>query len=288
MQTLICGASSQVAHFLTPILAQAGHGVTAISRRPCATPGVSAVRHVTGDIFSPDFALPRHTPIDVVFHLPPIWAGPVPVAKYRQAGAAHLIAFSSASVLHRATSLDPADRAFAQQIAAAELDLQLACRAAEVALTLFRPTMMYGCGRDNNVAAMARFIRRFRFFPLIGEASGCRQPVHAADVAQACLASVLELPAAEQTYDLSGSEQLCFWQLVERVFQALELETRFLRVPRRAGRLAVSLARHLPNYRFLGPSWVDRMAQDQCQSHAVAAAKLGFAPRGFQLGRACF
>jgi len=283
MHALVVGASSQVAHFLIPQLLAAGHSVIAISRlgaKPSLARNVNCIR---ADVLQTDFALPAYLHIDIVFHLPPIWVGAVPVTPYQRTGAARIIAFSSTSVFHRAASADAADRAFAQRINAGEQALAQQCRALEVSWTLLRPTMMYGCGLDNNVTAIARFIRRFGFFPLVGEARGCRQPVHAADVANACLAAVANASARERAYDLSGAEQLSFRQLVERVFQALGTTPRLFSIPRKAAIAALDLARCFPHYRSLSRSLVDRMEQDQCQSHAAAAAELGFAPRGFQL-----
>lgn len=283
MHALVVGASSQVAHFLVPQLLAAGHGVIAISRHGPKSHLAPSVKCIQADALQTNFTLPAGFRIDVVFHLPPIWAGPVPVTLYQRAGAARIVAFSSTSVFHRAASADPADRAFAQRISAGEQALAQQCRALGISWTLLRPTMMYGCGLDNNVTTIARFIRRFGFFPLVGEANGCRQPVHAADVANTCVAAVANVTACERAYDLSGAEQLSFRQLVERVFQALCAKPRLLPLPRKAAMAALDLARCVPRYRSLSRSLVDRMAQDQCQSHAAAATELGFSPRGFQL-----
>lgn len=283
MHALIVGASSQVAHFLVPQLLAVGHRVIAISRHGPKSSLAPSVKCIRADALQTNFALPAGLHIDVVFHLPPIWAGAVPVTLYQRIGAARIIAFSSTSVFHRAASADAADRAFAHRISAGEQALAQQCRALDMSWTLLRPTMMYGCGLDHNVTTIARFIRRFGFFPLVGEARGCRQPVHAADVADTCLAALANVAARERAYDLSGAEQISFRQLVERVFQALCAKPRLFPIPRKAAMAALDLARCVPRYRSLSRSLVDRMEQDQCQSHAAAAAELGFAPRGFQL-----
>lgn len=287
MHALVVGASSQVAHFLIPELLAAGHNVVAVSR-PGSKPAMSSsVNWIETDVLQTDFALPDDLHIDVVFHLPPIWVGAVPVTSYQRSGAGRIIAFSSTSVFHRAASTDAADRDFAQRISAGEEVLAQQCRALELSWCLLRPTMMYGCGLDNNVTAIARFIRRFGFFPLVGEARGCRQPVHAADVAATCLAAVANAAARERAFDLSGAEQLSFRQVVERVFHALGTTPKLFSVPRKAAIAALELARWFPQHRSLSRSLVDRMEQDQCRSHAAAAAELGFAPRGFQLDSRC-
>ena len=55
-------------------------------------------------------------------------------------------------------------------------------------------------------------------FPLDGQADGLRQPVHAEDVATACV-SALTMPAeANRTYNLSDGETLSYREMVCRVF----------------------------------------------------------------------
>ena len=55
-----------------------------------------------------------------------------------------------------------------------------AARDRNVAGTIFRPTLIYGTGRDRSLAPIARFARRWRVLPLPVGARGLRQPVHAA------------------------------------------------------------------------------------------------------------
>jgi UDP-glucose 4-epimerase len=60
---------------------------------------------------------------------------------------------------------------------------------------------------------------------------GLRQPVHADDLAAAALAA-LDLPAAEgQSFNLGGAETLSYRQMIQRIFEALGQNPRFLRVP---------------------------------------------------------
>src|SRR3546814_18582512 len=81
--------------------------------------------------------------------------------------------------------------------------------------------MIYGQGREKNSSVMARFIRRFAFFPLFGSAQGLRQPIHAEDVAAACVVALQAPGAANRAYNLSGGETLAYRALVARVFAAL-------------------------------------------------------------------
>ena len=65
-------------------------------------------------------------------------------------------------------------------------------------------TMIYDGVTDGNIAAIAAFIRRRGWFPVAGPARGLRQPVHAADVAAACLAALEKAPLPQTVYAVSG------------------------------------------------------------------------------------
>ncbi len=108
-----------------------------------------------------------------------------------------------------------------QSFIAAEDELPARCEALGIAWTLFRPTLVYGCGRDGNITFIASCIRRFGFFPLAGGGRGLRQPVHAADLAQAC-ADALDNPRTHaKAYNLSGGSTVTYRQMAEAVFRQL-------------------------------------------------------------------
>ncbi len=143
--------------------------------------------------------------------------------------------------------------------------------------------MIYGRGRDKNLAEIARFIRRFGFFPLFGRAMGLRQPVHAEDVAAACAAALLSPGASHHAYNISGGETLPYRDMVERMFAALNRRPRLPTVPLTVFRFALACLRLVPRYRRWSPAMAERMNQDMAFDHAEAAADLGFSPRMFRL-----
>ncbi len=74
---------------------------------------------------------------------------------------------------------------------------------------ILRPTLIYGLGRDKNIAEIARFVRRFGFSPLFGKAKGLRQPLHAQDVAGACIAALDAPDAANRVSRRIGLSSRC-------------------------------------------------------------------------------
>jgi nucleoside-diphosphate-sugar epimerase len=205
------------------------------------------------------------------------------LTELQRAGVRRLIAFSTTSVFYKTGSQDEAERRRIQAIARAERVLASVCDAQGMAWTLFRPTMVYGSGRDANVAAIARFVRRWRFFPLVAGGLALRQPVHADDLAAACVQALAEPRTHGLSYTLSGGEALTYREMVARVFRQLGRTPHFVPVPAVALRAGVRAVRWLPNLRDLSPDLATRMALDLAFGHAPAARDFGYRPRPFQL-----
>ncbi len=147
---------------------------------------------------------------------------------------------------------------------------------------MFRPTLIYGAGMDRNVTVIARIIRRFGLFPLFGAASGRRQPVHADDLAAACVAVLAEPKAFNSAYDLGGGETLTYHQMVERVFAAEGRTPRFVPVPLAVFRFAMWCVSRIPRFKDFNAEMARRMNEDLVFDSSAAVRDFGFAPRTFQ------
>ena len=278
---IVIGATSLVGDFLIPRLLAAGFEVHALSRRP-APSGLpaSGVTWVTQDITGPldPGRLPAAT---FLFHLAPLWLLPTLVPLAAKRGVRRIVAFGSTSRFTKEAAADAGERDVAQRLAAAEESLIAACRDHAIAWTLFRPTMIYDGRRDQNVTAIGRFVRRFGFLPVAGAARGLRQPVHADDLALACL-SVLDVPATSgRAYDLAGGNTLSFAEMVETVFRALGRKPRLVHVPLPLLRLLLRAASVLPGLRHARAGMADRMDRDLCFDSTNARRDFGHAPRPF-------
>jgi len=281
---LVVGAASQIGHFLLPRLAAAGWRVVALKRSAPLPPPCADVR-VSWTLLgaAPGRRLTGSEAASALIHLAPIATLPGLIEEAAARGVRRLIAFSSTSRFTKADSANPAERQLARTLIESEAVLAQQCASLGVTWTVFRPTLVYGCGQDRNVTTIARFVRRFRFFPIVGEGSGRRQPVHADDLAQACLAA-LECPATyNRAYDLSGGETLNYREMVDRIFRALGAVPRIVSVPERAFRLVLPLARTVPGYRDMNMEMVTRMNRDMCFDHSDASRDFGFRPRQFDL-----
>src|SRR5690606_28967839 len=129
----VFGASGQVGRFLLPGLVEAGHEVAAVSRRPGDRGG--GVHWLEGDLDGEvsDIGAP-----EVLFSLGPLdafarWFGRGPALRPRR-----VVALGSMSIDSKRDSADPAERALAARLAAAEDALATAVAARGARLTLFR------------------------------------------------------------------------------------------------------------------------------------------------------
>lgn len=273
---VVIGATSLVGRYLLPRLAAAGHTVHAISRR-AVDASDAGVRWQRIDILREADAIPS---APAAVHLAPLWLAPPLVDGLAARGLRRLIAFGSTSRVTKERSGDARERDVARRLADAEDRLRAACARHAIACTLFRPTLVYGGGRDRNLSAIARWARRLRFVLIAGDGRGLRQPVHADDLAAACVLA-LDAPVTHgRTYDLGGGTVVAYRAMAETVCRAAG-GARVIGVPPALLRTAFRLASALPGYGQLTASMVDRMEQDLIVDHGPAQRDFGYAPRGF-------
>ncbi len=276
-RTLVLGGASAIGRFLLPLLDPAGIDAVALTRDPARTG--APWRHWSGDRLDSALAPDEH--LDVALHVAPLTILPALVPDLARHGVRRLIAFGTTSRYYKTASGDAHERDFIRGFVDAETAVAAACESHGIAWTLFRPTLVYGGGTDANVALVARVVRRLGFFPLVAGGRGLRQPVHAADLARACL-QALDAPATlGRAYDLSGGSTLTYRAMVEAICVATGRAPRTIDVPLPLFRFAIRLARLLPAFRKISPEAALRQGMDLCFDHAAATRDFGYAPRAF-------
>jgi nucleoside-diphosphate-sugar epimerase len=276
----VIGGGSLVGRQLLPLLARRGDVLACSRRRERQAPATAdQVRwHETGSPMPPGMR-----PLPEWIALCPLWAVPDQLDWLEQAGVERLVALSSMSVVTKASSPDAAERQVAGRLAAAEDQLHGWAEDRGIVLTLLVPTMIYDGLTDGNVAAIAAWVRRHGWFPLCGPALGLRQPVHAADVAAACLAALDRHPPRCR-YELSGGEALPYREMVIRTCRAHGLVPRVVSLPPAAWNLAATIVRWLGLAGGATVAMGRRMDEDLSCDHAAARRELGFRPRPFAPG----
>ncbi len=275
---LVLGATGAVGQFLLPLLIARRERVIGISRDSSCV-DQAGIEWLHGDLFG---AMPPLPQVDTLYSLGPLdafadWFARTLAAQTRapaHAAPRRVIALSSMSAASKQDSIEAAERELAARLASAEQRLFACARERNIACTIFRPTLIYGSGRDASLAPLARFARRWRVLPIPRGASGLRQPVHAADLAAACLAARDVSATFGNTYALGGGECLRFDAMFARIARA----SHALRVP-----IPLALVRagaRLARGR-VGVGALARMTADLVADNAPAARDFGYAPRGF-------
>lgn len=278
----LLGATSLVGECLLPLLTQPGWRVVAFSRQPRE----SVDNGVEWRVISPSRPAPLpqgESGVKYWICVAPIWVLPDYFGLLEAYGVRRVVALSSTSLFTKDDSSDLAEQAVAQRLTDGEAQLQEWAEENGIEWVILRPTLIYGRGRDKNIAEIARFARRFGFFPLLGKADGLRQPIHAEDVAAACI-SALKLPkVANRAYNISGGETLTYREMVRRVFASLHRRPRVVTIPLAAFRLPLVCLRLFPRYRHWSVAMAERMNRDLVFDHSDASRDLGFSPRPFRL-----
>ena len=273
--SLLIGLSGQVGKSLQALLPARAVEWSALSRWP--QPEIAGVRWLHGSLE----AMPAPTLLaDTIISLGPLDAFATWFDR-AESRARRVVSLGSTGRQDKRQSADPAERELADRLANAEATLMAAAERRGVALTLLRPSLIYGGGGDRSLTPMLERARRWGFLALPGNATGLRQPVHAADVAAAVLAC-LDTPAtAGRAYDLPGGETLAFDEMVRRALRERAPGCRLLRLPAPLFALAARLARFLDSG-APGPGVISRLGLDQVADAGPARRDFSYTPRAFQ------
>jgi hypothetical protein len=176
----VTGATSPVGCQLVDKLVAAGQVVHAIGRGLAKRElGASSVWHQC-DLTQPG-TFPRFS-ARVLFHVASIWLLPDRIEQFHENGVQRLIAFSSTSRFSKANSSSPAEQAVAESLARAEDSIASTCVRLGIAYTIFRPTLIYGAGRDRNVCGYRAPCEALRCVPhtwkryWVAATGTCRRP----------------------------------------------------------------------------------------------------------------
>lgn len=277
-RVLVTGASSQIGVFAIPGLLNAGFHVVAVSRQPRPR-YLPQSEHL--EWLDLDQAMQAQHSKTCQYLLS---AGPMSLAvqalrsskRFKQA-----VIFSSSSVLTKHDSKDPAEKQMIQNMRAQEAELEALAARQNLKMIIFRPTLIYGCGLDENISRLAGLIDRYGVMPVNGKADGSRQPVHADDLAQVAvkvLNGKQELPAKML---LTGGSTLSYVDMVKAIFAACQKPARILHIPQWLLVTAIGVLKPLGLARGVSVAMIKRQLQDLEFDSSQAQQLLGFRPRPF-------
>lgn len=278
----VFGASSPIGCCLLPRLLAAGYRVRAFSRNP-AGHGVGAgpmLRWEKLDVSGAVNIEHAVSPVGVI-HLAPLDLLPRQIDNLIGSGMRRLIAFGTTSIYTKRDG-SKAERDLVERLTQAERVIESRCAAAGTQWAIFRPTIIYGSPRVGGIALLSRFARHFGFLPIVGKAAGLRQPVHADDLAKACLSLMATAQGWNRAYDLGGGEVLRYRDMLARILRKLHRQPRIIRVPELGFRLILALVRLYPAYRHLSYQIGKRMERNMVFDCSSAQEAFGYHPRPFE------
>jgi nucleoside-diphosphate-sugar epimerase len=275
MTVLVFGGSSQIGHYLLPMLMARDETVVAVSRNAhAAMPGIT---WLGGHL--PD-AVPAVEDVSAIFSFGPLQWFASWLSRTDLPHAPRVVAISSMSAESKRASEVPTERDLSQMIRDSEAAIAEACAKHGSAWTVLRPTLVYGAGLDKSLTPIARLATRYRLFPLPA-GSGMRQPVHAQDLAFAALAALDRPAAAGRVLAIGGGERITVQEMFARVRRSLPVDTLLLPLPAwllRAARHSVGALR--------GP--LSRLEADLVADNADIIRLLGIQPRPFRPDAECW
>lgn len=218
--------------------------------------------------------------VDTLIHCAPIWLLPQHLTVFAECGVRRMVVFSSTSVISKTKSLNIQEQHLVEQLSTSEKKLRSFCERHGIDSTILRPSMIYGYARDQNVMKIAKFINKFGFMLLVGEAKGLRQPIHASDLVN-CAITILEVKTTYgKTYNLAGGEELTYREMVERIFFGLNMKVRIISLPLSLFRIALNIAAKVTKFSFT-PEMADRMNQNLVYDNSIANNDFSFEPEKF-------
>ncbi|MCP4008253.1 MAG: glycosyltransferase [Proteobacteria bacterium] len=223
---------------------------------------------------------------DVWIALSPIWsAAEMATTLQTFGGVGRVIALSSTSILGKADTASAKEQAVVQQLVDGEQRLLQWGESVASKITICRASMVYGGENNQNIAFVKRMIRIFRFFPMLSQGNGLRQPVHIDDLAAAVLSLIPRRALAKSTYILAGGEQLSYRAMIERVFQSLGQKPRFWVISKGIFKGLLNGLSIFPGLGFLNREMIARMENDLVYDVEPARRDFEYAPGMFRPGK---
>jgi nucleoside-diphosphate-sugar epimerase len=309
---LLTGASAQVGLHILPKLLEAGFDTFALSRRLSRQLSRNAsrqvIKHPTSGArlswFSPDeFDRLCRGPVgepswnedsaSVAKQPDPkisnakilISAGPINLATHmleQVDGVKRVVCLSTTSVFSKLHSSDQAEKKQIEEIVLAEQQLITQCAERNIELVILRPTLIYGCGMDENISRLAKFIQRFGFLPLAGAAEGLRQPLHVADLAELIVKAAFSEARGQCSYAVAGGSTLSYRAMVVKIFKALGKTERLIFLPPGLLAHAVAVAGKIMGSKGLNAAMVMRQNHDLVFEDSETRQRFEFKPRVFE------
>jgi nucleoside-diphosphate-sugar epimerase len=160
-------------------------------------------------------------------------------------------------------------------------DIEAEMRRSSVAVTILRPSMIYGNERDHNMHRLLKIIARLPVYPVFGSGRALMQPVHVEDLAEGIAQAVVR--DAHGEFNLAGPQGLPYRQIVDEAFRAVGRRGVMVFVPVQPVAFLAGLFERLPRFPVKREQ-VIRLQEDKAFDISTSVEQLGYQPRPFADG----
>lgn len=160
-----------------------------------------------------------------------------------------------------------------------KIEDDILARRDSIAITVLRPTMIYGSSGDRNMYRLVGYLSRHKLFPLFGDGSNLMQPVHARDLGNAYY-DVLMHPemTKNKEYNLSGKQPITYLHIIETIRDYLNSNVTIVKIPISLSIFAAKIYNILFKNAIITVEQVMRMQEDKAFSYEDASRDFGYDP----------
>lgn len=159
------------------------------------------------------------------------------------------------------------------------------CATNGIALTILRPTMIYGNRFDQNVIKFIRMVDKLPVMPIVNDARYALQPVHYKDLGKAYFDVLMnEKTTANKNYDLSGGEVIDLRDMLAVIGENLGKRVQFVSCPYFPAYFGAWFIYGLTFGKMDFREKVQRLCEPRAYSHEEATRDFGYAPMKFREG----
>lgn len=280
---LVTGATSQVGIILVRKLLERGYKVRCLVRKTSNIDELepNGVEFLYGDIEDRDSLRAAVKGAEAIVHIAGIWRVNKLIEACRKENfKGRVIFIGSTSRFKKLDSIDPKEKSLAEEMSKAE---ELIAESG-IEYVILRPTMLYGLDRDKNILQIIKFMKKFRFYPLIGSGRAYKHPVYAGDVAAAVVSCISSEAVAKKDYIIAGATPVRHRELLGTIKRNLPFKAYVLRVPVFFAYIAVFLYKILKPSSYINYAMVKRVNEDISYDIGPAQKDFGYCPVDFETG----
>ncbi len=157
----------------------------------------------------------------------------------------------------------------------------------DIPWVILRPSEVYGPGSPDAINQLIRWIKNFKFVPIVGDGQYKLSPVFIDDVIPAFVEVILKPNITREVFTFCGPEEITFRKLVERLSKVLKVRPIKLFIPASLMKMAVNISVTL-GINLLTKDQVARLMSEKKGDNKNSQRLLNYNPRTLEEGLQSF